>query len=236
MKPMFKTLRTFFRHYRQIAVIASLLFSTGVCLTLLAFRIARASSFQHTHLVWNLFLAWLPMLAALVAYNLAKRPTPLTAFFVLPCAVFWLLFLPNAPYLITDIMHLQPHPIVPLWYDILLLVAFAWTGCFLGLVSLYLMQLLVQRALGTLVSWGFALSVMGISGFGIYLGRFLRWNSWDVFSQPLSILRDVADRLLHPLAHFHTFAFSLLFSAFFLSAYFMVVALTQFAPEPAKSQ
>src|SRR5262245_29384853 len=128
---MFKTLRTFFRHYRQIAVVASLLFATLVCLTLLAFRIARAYSFQHINLVWNLFLAWLPMLAALLAYNLAKRPTRVGALLVLACAFFWLLFLPNAPYLITDIMHLQPHPVVPLWYDILLLVAFAWTGCFL---------------------------------------------------------------------------------------------------------
>ncbi|MCX6033195.1 MAG: DUF1361 domain-containing protein [Chloroflexi bacterium] len=218
---------------RQIAVIGSLAFATAVCVALLAVRAVYARSEAHFGLLWNLFLAWLPMLCALAAYNLGRRRQRGFWLLIAPCLAFWLLFFPNAPYILTDILHLQPQAGVPLWYDLILLVTFAWTGAFLGLVSLYLMQSLVRRAAGTWISWVFTLVVLGLTGFGVYLGRFPRWNSWDVLTHPLSLLLDIGTRLRHPLAHSRTFVFSALFSLCLAAMYFMLTAIIQLQPEEA---
>ncbi len=96
-----------------------------------------------------------------------------------PCAALWLVFFPNAPYIITDLLHLSAQDGVPVWYDLILLSAFAWTGAMLGMISLGLMHVLVARVAGGAWSWIFVLGVLMLSGFGVYLGRFPRWNSWD---------------------------------------------------------
>jgi len=222
---MFKLLRSAIRHYRQIAVLGALMFGSALCLALLVVRVAHSHNFYYIYFSWNLFLAWLPMLCALAAYNLYKRRSRLSWLMVAGCAFVWLLFFPNAPYLLTDILHLTARPDVPLWYDLILVIAFALTGTLLGLVSLFLMQMLVHRAVGPVLGWLFALVVLAMSGFGIYLGRFQRWNSWDVFTNPLSLLADVLTRLRHPLANWPTFVFSALFSLVFLSAYLTFTAL-----------
>jgi uncharacterized membrane protein len=228
MRPL---LRTLYRNYRQIAVVGSLVFATAISLGLLALRIVYTRELDYANLGWNLFLAWLPLWFALAAYNVYKRSSRLSWVVVVGCAVVWLLFFPNAPYLLTDIVHLRSSHGVPFWYDLIMVVAFAWTGLFLGLVSLYLMQSLVRLAAGGAASWVFALAVSGLSGFGIYLGRFLRWNSWDLFFSPLSLLADIAERFRHPLAHYQTFAFSAMFSLFFISAYFILVAMMHMQKE-----
>jgi uncharacterized membrane protein len=228
---MFKPLRAIVRHYRQLAVIASLAFATLMCLGLLVLRVAHTHSFGNVGLVWNLALAWLPTISALLAYNFHKQPSWLNWVRVSACVVVWLLFLPNAPYLITDIMHMRPQPDIPFWYDLILYVAFAWTGCFLGLVSLLLIQEIVRKAAGALASWIFILGVLGLNGFGVYLGRFLRWNSWDVIVNPLALFSEIAQQVRHPLAHFQTVVFSVLFSCFFLAVYLMLVAVMNFRQE-----
>ena len=221
----------FFRHYRQLAVIGSLLFGTCVCLGLFALRMARIHSFFDGGMIWNLFLAWLPALSALAAYNLRQTHSVLRWITISGFVLVWLLFLPNAPYLITDIMHLQPRPEIPYWFDLILYVAFAWTGSFLGLVSLLLIQEVVRHAAGALASWLFILGVLALNSFGIYLGRFLRWNSWDVIVNPLPLFTEIAQQVRHPVAHFQTVVFSVLFTFFFLAAYLMLVAVTRFHAE-----
>lgn len=233
---MFKLLRTFFRHYRQLAIIGSLIFATALCAALLVMRVVHSHSFGYMGLGWNLFLAWLPMLSSLMAYNLYKRQSHISWLMVAGCAVVWLIFFPNAPYLMTDIVHLQPQADAPFWYDLIVVTAFAWTGFFLGLVSLFLMQALVRKAAGTVASWVFAFGVLGLTGFGIYLGRFLGWNSWDVFMNPKPLLVDIFEQVRHPLAHFQALVFSMLFSLFFVSAYLMLVAVTQFQREEIRRQ
>ena len=227
--------RALIRRYRQLAVLASLAFASAICLALLAVRVVYADNRSYSFLSWNLLLAWLPMLCSLFAYNAYKRRGRLSWLVVAGCALAWLLFFPNAPYILTDLMHLSPRPDAPLWFDVLLVIAFAWTGLFLGLVSLSLMQALVRRAAGTLASWGFALGVLGLSGFGIYIGRFLRWNSWDVFLSPGGMLADLLDAAQHPLLHARSLVFSGLFSLFLLSAYFMLFALTHLQMEVSSS-
>lgn len=218
------------RYSRQISLVAALVFATAVCAGLLALRMAYTRTTGFTGLLWNLFLAWLPLVSSLAAYNLYRRWFSVTTILVVISAFIWLLFFPNAPYLLTDLMHLKASD-VPLWYDLILLVAFAWTGSFLGHVSLYLMQIVVARIVGPLLSWVFALGTLGLGSLGIYLGRFLRWNSWDVFTRPREILVDIWRLLRHPLANLETVAFSVLFYLFLIASYWMLVTLTQFARE-----
>lgn len=228
---MFSLTRALIRHHRQLAVLGSLLFATTVCVALFLLRAARTSGFTHHGLMWNLFLAWVPMVCALIAYNLS-RGAPFWRWLALGgCVPVWLLFFPNAPYMVTDITHLRPLDGVPLWYDLIFIIACAWTSFFLGLVSLFLMQALVRRAWGTLTGWVFTLGVVMLCGIGVYLGRFLRWNSWDVFVRPGHVLADIVAPLLNPLDHFSALAFSGVFSVFFISVYLMLFALTHFQKE-----
>lgn len=213
---------------RQLAVLGALAFATLFCLALFSLRVFRAHSFTYRYLIWNLFLAWLPALGAFAAHNLHQRRTWINWLLVCACAIFWLAFFPNAPYLITDIMHLRQNTIVPLWFDLLLFVAFAWTGFFLGLISLLLMQEIVRKIAGVKPSWLFAFAVLGLSSFGIYLGRFLRWNSWDLFLNPGRLLADVSEQAQDPFTRFQAVVFCVLFAGFFISMYLALVALTHF--------
>ncbi len=144
---------------------------------------------------------------------------------ILPFLGLWLLFFPNAPYILTDFIHLRPVGSVPLWYDLILVITYALTGVFLGLISLYLMQSLVRRAFGVVTSWVFTLGVLAVTGFGVYLGRFPRWNSWDLLTDPVTLLADIWVRLSNPFAYSRTFVFSLLFSLCLAAMYFVFVSV-----------
>lgn len=212
----------------QFAVLAALALATMFCCGLFALRVFRAHSFTYRYMIWNLFLAWLPALGAFAAHNLHRRRSWINWVLIVGFAIFWLAFFPNAPYLITDIIHLRKTPGVPLWFDLLLFVAFAWTGFFLGLVSLLLMQEIVRRIAGVKPSWVFASAVLALSSFGIYLGRFLRWNSWDLFLNPGRLIVDVSEQVQDPFTRFEAFVFCALFAGFFLSMYLALIALTHF--------
>lgn len=174
--------------------------------------------------VWNLFLAWVPLGAALVFYGLAanrnRRWLPRFG-----AGLVWFLFFPNAPYIVTDLVHLHPRPPVPYWYDIILIVAFVQTGLFVGYLSLYLMQEVVRAWLGRWCGWAFALGMLALGGFGIYLGRFLRWNSWDALLDPLDTIRHAA-RVANPWNNPQSLAFSATFFGFSLVCYLIVYSFT----------
>jgi len=133
--------------------------------------------------------------------------------------LLWLLFLPNAPYLVTDLKYVGRGEGVPVMYDVLLLSAAAWTGLLLGLTSLFLVHAIVRRLIGALRAWVFVLGVLALSSFGIYLGRVQRWNSWDVFVRPESLFGDIARGVFHPLSHPRPIAVTILFTSFLLATY-----------------
>jgi len=137
----------------------------------------------------------------------------------------WLIFFLNALYIITVFLHLAVRPRVPMWYDILMLAAFAWTGFFLAITSLRTMQLLVKKHVGWLISWVFAGAVLTLGGIGIYLGRFSRWNSWDIFISPKEILFDVASRVVNPLSNLSFFGFTSIITAFLIVCYLMFISI-----------
>ncbi len=167
-------------------------------------------------LLWNLFLALIPFA---LSTSIGLATGPLRARLLLPVGAVWLLFFPNAPYILTDLFHLDHRLGVPRWYDLVLLLSCAWNGLMLAYASLADMQTLVQLRLGRAAGWAFATLALSLSSFGIYLGRFLRFNSWDVLTNPLTLFYDIADRLLHPFHHPATWGVTLVFGAFLLLGY-----------------
>ena len=197
------------RSNSQFLIFLTLLLASIAATTLIVLRAWYSGRLLYSFLLWNLFLAWLPFLFAWAAYR-----KPVTAVFNGP---LWLLFFPNAPYLVTDFIHLHQFDAVPIWYDAIMLFTFALTGLLLGFLSLYMMQSLVARRLGSIMSWLFVVAAVGMSGYGVYIGRFLRWNSWDVFRQPATLLADIANSLLNPAFFPKTYTVSFSLSAIMLS-------------------
>lgn len=118
--------------------------------------------------------------------------------------------------------------------DLSLILLCALTGLVLGFVSLYLMQSVVERMLGRAASWLFVAAVAGLTGFGIYLGRFLRFNSWDVVFKPWQVYQGIGSWVADPWANSTSLAFPLLFGTFVFITYLMLYALTHLQPaQPA---
>jgi uncharacterized membrane protein len=180
---------------------------------------AYSNTNDYSTLIWNLCLAWIPFVFASTAYGISWSRKLL--YLVVPvCSFAWLIFFPNAPYILTDFQHLSTNiNNAPLWYDVLMLIWFAWTGLLLGVVSLFFMQEIVTRAFGRITGWFFTILVTILSSIGIFLGRFNSWNSWDIFGDPLLIARDIWGWLRHPFVNLRVYGFTLLFTLLFLFVY-----------------
>jgi uncharacterized membrane protein len=179
---------------RTLLALLALVFATGVCVALLLARAIYARELRFQFLPINLVLAWIPLIFALAVYALRARGS--RHWLLLgACAFVWFIFYPNAPYLITDLVHLHTRAPVPHWFDILLFMSFAWTGLFLGYLSLYLMQEVVRNWLGRAFSWQFAIGMLAMGALGVFLGRFWRWNSWEVATHPFGLASDAMRRL-----------------------------------------
>ena len=203
---------------RRRAVYAALGLLTLFSVALIVVRYLYSSEPLFGGLIWNLFLAWIPFGLAILIYDRHRTGTrPLR---LVPLAALWLLFLPNAPYIVTDFKHLVPSPVVPLWVDIVVIAAPAWTGMLLGFLSLYLVQAVVRNLAGSRVAWTAAVAVLGLASFGIYLGRVLRWNSWDVLANP-HVLADLDGVLVDPRA----IGMTVLLAGFLTSSYLVLYAL-----------
>lgn len=218
------------QNYRQLIIISiALLCSTAICAGMLAMRFIYSDSASYYFMVWNLLLAWIPFCIATFMYvlHVKKRKMRITQLLL---GGVWLAFFPNAPYLITDFMHLTLEHFgtqAPLWFDVLMLASFAITGLLLGFVSLYFVQFILRNLYNTTTSWISVFAILGLSSFGIYIGRFMRWNSWDVITQPEPLIYDVLDRVINPLAHPRTVIFTSLYFAFLASSYVVLYALTR---------
>ena len=193
----------------------SALFSVGL-VEFIAYYSGRT---HYDYLLWNLFLAAVPLgLSLVIRYGLPRLSNLVLA----ALTGVWLLFFPNAPYLLTDLIHLGANTSVPLWYDLVVLLSFAWNGLVLGLVSLQEVQAALSTRLNRLIGWGFVGLTLALGSFGIYLGRYLRWNSWDVITDPVGIAFDVLPRVLEPAAYLSTWGMTLAFAAFLGLCYLML--------------
>jgi len=196
-----------------------------LCVALLEIRSQLWAVQSYRFMIWNLFLAWLPLLAAGGAARLANRPGALRKTLLIAC---WLLLFPNAPYLVTDWIH----PIMNgryrwvdqtslmLWTEIVLFALFAWVGLMLGYLSMRLVHEMILRSPFRPAGWPFVAAVSFLGGFGVYLGRFARLNSWDVVLDPHGLRESVLEGLSGK-----GIAFSLLFGAVILTVYLCLYGL-----------
>ena len=189
------------------------------CLALLAYRIQWSGRTSFFFLSWNLALAAIPLVFALGALALSGMRWTIPSLLML---VPWLVFLPNAPYILTDLMHLKVRAPVPLWYDMIMLLAFALTGLLLGYLSMVCVERVLQPLFKRPVIVVFHGAVLFLCGFGIYLGRFLRWNSWEIATRPKSFLYVVGDRFLDPTKHGKTWAVTFLIGTLLIIMYALV--------------
>jgi len=225
------------KHKNLFSIFILLISASAICVLLAAVRMWRSDSARYTTLLWNLGLAWIPFAFASLAYAMANIHKRILYLLIFPAATAWLVFFPNAPYILTDFQHLSVVADgIPVWYDVILLIWFAWTGLLLGIVSLYLMQEIIARMLGKPISWLFVIAVTCLSSFGVYVGRFMRWNSWDTWDHPVALIFDIWDQIRHPLANKDTFIFTLIFSLLILFIYVTVVLVGNLTVERQKRQ
>ena len=173
------------------------------------------------YLIWNLFLAWIPYIISSCFIKKDISTIRFITFFIL-----WLLFFPNAPYLVTDVLHIAGRLSPLLWYDSLLFFFFGWIGLFLGILSLFHIHQYLKNHLSNLTSEIIIFAICFISSFGVYLGRFERWNSWDVFINPLQLVKhsfDVSNGLIYMIGT--PLAFMCVFTVFMYLVYRAIYVL-----------
>jgi len=194
---------------------------TALGVLFLTMRMGFTRSIQHGHLLWNVILAWVPYVCSVVLLMLKQpRPAPRRSFLTSLVALMWLAFFPNAPYLVTDFVHLTPSASLAWWYDIGLIATFAWTGLMLAVVSLSIVQALVAQRYGQARGWAMATGTILLSGVGIYIGRFVRLNSWDPLVRPLRFGKLVWDAIARGSATSpRTLGVTIMFSAMLMVFY-----------------
>lgn len=198
---------------KRLVVVSLLLFW---CACMVAVRMKRTGSGYYLFLLANLFLACVPLFFSTALRFATHHEFP--KIIRLALLSLWLLFLPNAPYILTDILHLTRASHAPAWYDLALLLSCSGTGLLLGYLSLIDVQAIVARNIGSAFGWIFALVSLVLSGFAIYLGRFLRWNSWDVLIEP-SRLFEIMGTVTHPWAHTQAVSVTLIFGGILTLGY-----------------
>jgi uncharacterized membrane protein len=219
----------------RLLVLAGLGLASALAVLLEAYRRHHYGDGSFHFLLWNLLLAWIPLVLALAVYDCYRRGVRLGL--LAPAVVLWLLFLPNAPYIVTDFVHLSAAAPTPLWFDALVVSAFAWTGLLLGLASLYLVHAVVRQRFGATVGWVSALTVLALTSAGVYLGRFLQWNSWDLLVRPGQRLAEITPGLNQAAVLVHASAVTLLLTALLATTYLAFYALlgVKLDPEQRRS-
>jgi uncharacterized membrane protein len=195
---------------------------SAAAIALLTLRIAYTGRPAFAFLVWNLWLAWCPLVAAAAVYTVHRARAPWIA--LTPLLAGWLLLLPNGPYLVTDLIHLGYHSGVPKWFDAAMLGAFGASGLALGYASLYLVQVVVAERSSDRLSWGFVSVALAAASVGIYLGRVLRLNSWDAVLHAQGFARLTALRLADPLGNPFLVEISLVLTTLLVGGYLVTYA------------
>jgi uncharacterized membrane protein len=214
---------TLIDRFTYSTVVKLLFLLTAFCGLLIAYQAAYTQNYTYFFLGWNLFLAWVPLLFALIWQHRLVSAKPLASWKQLGLFGLWLLFWPNAPYLITDLVHLNRWINPAQWIDILLFFAAACTGLLLGLYGLYKVHQILKNSFNSWQCWLIMMSSIVLSSYGIYLGRVQRWNSWDILTKPHLLIQDAFMQLANPEAWSIIVGFSL----FLGLSYFITIQLIQ---------
>lgn len=200
---------------RMLPIERMLLLSISFTMLLLLARIVYTWELLYGFYIWNTFLAVVPVLFSRKLAGINKLNTK-----SLLLIAGWLVFFPNAPYIITDLFHFAEKPPVPKWFDLILVTSAAWNGLLLGIVSLMQVERFLIRHLKEVWVKLIVIVSFGLCGYGIYIGRFLRFNSWDVITNPGDLLYTSAHHILQPNEHLGTWTFTILFATMFGIVYF----------------
>lgn len=203
--------------------------SSVSCMLLISVRAYQVDYDQYHFLLWNLFLAWLPLVVSMFALLFVRIANGLilsTGLILLGAA--WLILYPNAPYLTTDLIHLVFNPnyggidseSLIFWYDLVLFFLFSWCGLLLGYLSMRHFHFIVLYYSNIWTGWLFILIVSFLGGFGVYLGRVVRLNSWDVLFSPFRLIQGVVEGI-----NKEAFIFTILFGILILIVYVSLYSL-----------
>ncbi|ASZ10025.1 DUF1361 domain-containing protein [Chitinophaga pendula] len=214
MKSLQTNLLLIERRIRRGDTMPVLLLSIGFSLVLLLARIGITGTMQYSGLLWNLFLAWVPygITSWMQRFEHYKSRNGFKTLRIV-AVIWWMLFLPNAPYILTDLYHL-PQGGAPMWFDLFLILSFAWNGLWLGYLSLRYMEQRWTDRYPDKPLLLFTFPVLILCGLGVYVGRYLRWNTWDVLTDPFMIIRTLSDIIFHPIQNIDVWAFSCCMAVF----------------------
>ncbi|MBP1165912.1 putative membrane protein [Chryseobacterium sp. PvR013] len=193
-----------------------LILMTIFCFSLSVFRYYISDTKVFLFLNWNLFLAWIPLLLSsfIIAFNIRSK---ISLFAII---IVWILFFPNSPYILTDLFHLRARNAVPIWYDLIVILSYAWTGLICGFMSLNDIEKRLSDYGNKNIIIGVIVLFLFMSSFGVYLGRFLRWNSWDVLNNPFGLFSDIVVRLIYPMEYTKTWGVTVLMGIMLNFMYF----------------
>lgn len=197
-----------------------LFFCISFSMSLLLVRFFYSHTFDYRFYGWNTFLAAIPYVMSVLLLKWKKfNAGAILLLFI------WLLFFPNAPYLITDILHYEERPPVPFWFDILLVISSTWNGLILGIVSLMNIETFLLRHIKPIwVTICIFVSLL-LCSYGVFIGRFLRFNSWDIVTDPAYLAYTSAHHVLLPQRYPKLWVFTILFTVLLSIMYFTLKKL-----------
>jgi len=185
---------------------------------LIAVRIFYTGSTMYLFLVWNIFLACIPFTVSSLFGKLSEKAVWKQA--LIFCC--WLAFFPNALYIVTDLIHLEIESSVPKWFDAVLLFSASVAGLVMAFVSLYRAEAYFEKTRIGKFRPVLVFLILSLGSFGVYLGRFLRWNSWDIISNPFKLLLSIGHRVVSPFDHIQTWTVTGTLTIFFYLLYMFV--------------
>ncbi len=190
---------------------------------LISFRMLYSGTQRFIFMSWNIFLAWVPYILSgyFSQYRHKEKWKQLFLFGT------WLLFFPNALYIVTDLVHLQDENNMPWWYDAVLLFASSFIGIVMAFISLRKAELYLKTIFSKPVVNVCMGGILFLGSFGVYLGRFQRWNSWDIVNNPLELGVDIFSKILNPIENYKVWAITVLFTAIYSMLYFFIKILPQ---------
>ena len=194
---------------------------------LIAFRLMYSQSNQYLFLPWNLFLAWIPYVlsAQFLKYRVSKSWKQVFLFST------WLLFFPNALYIVTDLVHLRDETNMPWWFDAMLLFSGAFAGLLMAFVSLRNAEKYLATVFANRYAHLLTFSLLFLGSFGVYLGRFERWNSWNIVNDPLALAENIFTCIINPFENAKVWAITILFTVVYSLLYFALRLLPRVLTE-----